>query len=49
MLQVVSAGGKQKSLSLKNAVPIRLNPLRQNDENNCLACIAWLAHLAQAQ
>ena len=39
----------QTWLSLKNAVPVRLNPLGQNDVNNCLACVAWLAHLAQSQ
>ena len=32
-----------------DAVPVRLNPLGQNDVNNRLACVAWLAHLAQAQ
>ena len=39
----------QTWLTLKNAVPVRLNPLGQNDVNNCLACVAWLAHLAQSQ
>ena len=39
----------QTWLSLKDAVPARLNPFGQNDENNCLACVAWLAHLAQSQ
>ena len=40
---------RQSWLTLKNAVPVRLNALGQNDENNCLACVALLAHLAQSQ
>ena len=40
---------QQTWLTLKNAVPVRLNQLGQDDVNNCLACVAWLAHLAQSQ
>ena len=39
----------QTWLTLKNAVPVRLNQLGQDDVNNCLACVARLAHLAQSQ
>ena len=31
---------EQSWLTEKNAVPVRLNPVGQNDENNCLACVA---------
>ena len=31
----------QTWLNLKDAVLVHLNPFGQNDENNCLACIAW--------
>ena len=39
----------QTWLTGKNAVPVRLNQLGQDDVNNCLACVARLAHLAQSQ
>jgi len=32
--------GQQTWLTGKNAVPVRLNPIGQHDENNCLACVA---------
>ena len=40
---------QQTRLTLKNAVPVRLNQLGQDDVNNCVACVACLAHLAQSQ
>ena len=40
---------EQTWLTGKNAVPVRLNQLGLDDVNNCLACVAWLAHLAQSQ
>ena len=48
-LMVATASSMQSSLGMTDAVPVRLNPLGQNDVNNCLACVAWLAYLAQAQ
>ena len=40
------AAEEQTWLTPKNAVPVRLNQLGQDDVNNCLACVA---HLAQSQ
>ena len=45
----VDRGLDQTWLTGKNAVPVRLNQLGQDDVNNCLACVARLAHLAQSQ
>ena len=39
----------QTRVSSQDAMPVHLNQLGQNDVNNCLACVAWLAYLAQSQ
>ena len=37
----IEKGSSQQTwLTGKNAVPVRLNPIGQHDENNCLACVA---------
>ena len=46
---IIRATLNQSPQRTADAVPVRLNPLGQNDVNNRLACVAWLAHLAQAQ
>ena len=37
----------QSSQRTADAMPVRLNLLGQNDVNNCLVCVAWLAHFVQ--